>query len=78
MQISEISKNNLCIDSRKVRKNDIFFDLISSKNKENPYLKEIIKKKPKKIFSEKKYKLDIFEQKKKYKLIFFESSKKKV
>ena len=53
MQISEISKNNLCIDSRKIRKNDIFFDLMSSKNKENPYLKEIIKKKPKKIFSEK-------------------------
>ncbi len=77
MQISEISKNNLCIDSRKIRKNDIFFDLMSSKNKENPYLKEIIKKKPKKIFSEKKYKLDIFEQKKNIDTFFLKVLKKK-
>ena len=64
MQISEISKNNLCIDSRKIRKNDIFFDLMSSKNKENPYLKEIIKKNLKKFFQRRNTNL-IFLNKKK-------------
>ncbi len=52
MQIQKIIKYNLSTDSRNLKKNDIFFDFISKKNKKNPYLEKIIKKKPKIIFSE--------------------------
>ncbi len=52
MQTQKIIKYNICMDSRNLKKNDIFFDFISKKNKKNPYLEEIIKKKPKIIFSE--------------------------
>ena len=52
MQIQNIIKYNLSTDSRNLKKNDIFFDFISKKNKKNPYLEKIIKKKPKIIFSE--------------------------
>ena len=52
MQIQKIIKYNLTTDSRNLKKNDIFFDFISKKNKKNPYLEKIIKKKPKIIFSE--------------------------
>ena len=52
MQIQKIIKYNLSTDSRNLKKNDIFFDFISKENKKNPYLEEIIKKKPKIIFSE--------------------------
>ena len=47
MKISEIiEKKNLCNDSRKLKKNEIFFDFISNKKKNNPYLKKVVKKKP--------------------------------
>ena len=45
MQTQKIIKYNICMDSRNLKKNDIFFDFISKKNKKNPYLEEIIKKK---------------------------------
>ncbi len=57
MQIQEIIKYNLSIDSRNLKTNDIFFDFISKKNKKNPYLEKIIKKKPRIIFSERNLKL---------------------
>ena len=57
MQIQEIIKYNLSIDSRNLKTNDIFFDFISKKNKKNQYLEKIIKKKPRIIFSERNLKL---------------------
>ncbi len=45
MKISKIIEKNLCYDSRKLKKNDIFFDFISNKKKNNPYLKKIVEKK---------------------------------
>ena len=47
MQIQKIIKYKLTTDSRNLKKNDIFFDFISKKNKKNPYLEKIIKKKQK-------------------------------
>ena len=44
MKISKIIEKNLCYDSRKLKKNEIFFDFISNKKKDNPYLKKIAKK----------------------------------
>ena len=38
MKISKIIKKNLCNDSRKLKKNEIFFDFISNKKIDNPYL----------------------------------------
>ena len=46
MKISKIVKKNLCNDSRKLKKNEIFFDFISNKKTNNPYLKKVIEKKP--------------------------------
>ena len=55
MKISEIiEKKNLCNDSRKLKKNEIFFDFISNKKKNNPYLKKVVKKKPYLIVTRKK------------------------
>jgi len=54
MKISKIIEKNLCYDSRKLKKNDIFFDFISNKKKNNPYLKKIVEKKPYLIISQKK------------------------
>ena len=39
MKISKIIEKNLFYDSRKLKKNDIFFDFISNKKIVNPYLK---------------------------------------
>ena len=47
MQIQKIIKYNLTTDSRNLKKNDIFFDFISKKNKKNPYLEKNYKKKTK-------------------------------
>ena len=44
MKISKIIEKNLCNDSRKLKKNEIFFDFISNKKIDNPYLKKVIKK----------------------------------
>ena len=47
IEIKKIIKNkNYCCDSRIVKKNDIFFDLSSSKNKSGKYLNEALKKNP--------------------------------
>ena len=54
MKISKIIKKNLCYDSRKLKKNEIFFDFISNKKIDNPYLKKIAEKKPYLIVSQKK------------------------
>ncbi len=52
-QIQNIIKNkNYSCDSRLVKKNDIFFDLESSKNQNGKYLPEALKKKPFKIITE--------------------------
>ena len=51
--IQNIIKNkNYSCDSRLVKKNDIFFDLESSKNQNGKYLLEALKKKPFKIITE--------------------------
>ena len=54
MKISKIIEKNLCYDSRKLKKNEIFFDFISNKKKDNPYLRKVIEKKPYLIVSQKK------------------------
>ena len=54
MKISKIIEKNLCYDSRKLKKNDIFFDFISNKKIDNPYLKKVFEKKPYLIISKKK------------------------
>ena len=51
MKISQILKNNLSCDSRVLKKGEIFFDLLSNKNQINPFIKNIIAKKPKLIIS---------------------------
>ena len=53
IEIEKIIKNkNYCCDSRIVKKNDIFFDLSSSKYKSGKYLNEALKKNPFKIITE--------------------------
>ena len=54
MKNSKVIEKNLCYDSRKLKKNEIFFDFISNKQKDNPYLKKVIEKKPYLIVSQKK------------------------
>ncbi|MEK9959242.1 MAG: hypothetical protein VW541_02380, partial [Pelagibacteraceae bacterium] len=48
--------NNICYDSRKVKRGDIFFDFISNSKRDNPFIKEIEKKKPSLIISKKNLK----------------------
>ena len=48
--------NNICYDSRKVKRGDIFFDFISNSKRNNPFIKEIVKKKPSLIISKKNLK----------------------
>jgi len=48
--------NNICYDSRKVKRGDIFFDFISNSKKDNPFIKEVVKKKPSLIISKKNLK----------------------
>ena len=57
MKINKIIKKNFCNDSRNLKKNDVFFDFISDKKKNNPYLANIIRKKPYLIITKKKNKL---------------------
>ena len=54
MKISKIIEKNLCYDSRKLKKNEIFLDFISNKKKDNPYLQKVTEKKPYLIVSQKK------------------------
>ena len=54
MKISKIIEKNLCYDSRKLKKNEIFFDFISNKKKITLILKKVIEKKPYLIVSQKK------------------------
>ena len=52
MKIENIlKKKNFCSDSRILKKNDIFFDFLSSSKKINPYIKNIINKGPSLIIS---------------------------
>ena len=44
MKISKIIEKNLCYDSRKLKKNEIFFDFISNKKKITLILKKSLKK----------------------------------
>ena len=54
MKIYKIIKKNFCNDSRNLKKNDVFFDFISDKKNNNPYLANIIRKKPYLIITKKK------------------------
>ena len=54
MKTSKIIEKNLCNDSRKLKKNEIFFDFVSNKKIDNPFLNEVFKKKPYLIVSQKK------------------------
>ncbi len=54
MKINKIIEKNLCNDSRNLKKNEIFFDFISNKKKDNPYIKKVIEKNPFLIVSQKK------------------------
>ena len=54
MKISKIIEKNLCYDSRKLKKNEIFFDFISNKKKITLIFKKVIEKKPYLIVSQKK------------------------
>lgn len=54
MKINKIIKKNFCNDSRNLKKNDVFFDFISDKKNNNPYLANIIRKKPYLIITKKK------------------------
>ena len=47
MKIKEIINKNFCVDSRLLKRNDVFFDFLSNSKKINPFLKSIIKKKTK-------------------------------
>ena len=51
MKIKEIINKNFCVDSRLLKRNDVFFDFLSNSKKINPFLKSVIKKKPSLIFS---------------------------
>ena len=52
MKIENIlKKKNFCSDSRILKKNDIFFDFLSSSKKINPYIENIINKSPSLIIS---------------------------
>jgi len=52
MKIKNIlKKKNFCSDSRILKKNDIFFDFLSSSKKINPYIENIINKSPSLIIS---------------------------
>ena len=51
MKIKEIINRNFCVDSRLLKRNEVFFDFLSNSKKINPFLKNIIKKKPSLIFS---------------------------
>ena len=54
MKIYQIIEKNFCSDSRNLKKNDVFFDLISDKKNNNHYLANIIRKKPYLIITQKK------------------------
>ena len=54
MKISKIIEKNFCYDSRKLKKDEIFFDFISNKKKDNPYLQKVVERKPYLIVSQKK------------------------
>ena len=54
MNIKQIINKNFCIDSRLLKRDDVFFDFLSSAKKTNPYLKNIIKKRPSLVFSTRK------------------------
>ena len=52
MKIKNIlKKKNFCSDSRILKKNDVFFDFLSSSKKTNPYIENIINKSPSLIIS---------------------------
>ena len=54
MKIYQIIEKNFCSDSRNLKKNDVFFDFISDKKNNNPYLANIIRKKQYLIITKKK------------------------
>ena len=54
MKFSKILKKNFCNDSRYLKKDDIFFDFISNKKKNSPYLDVVTEKGPYLIVTQKK------------------------
>ncbi len=54
MKTSKLIEKNFCSDSRQLKKNDVFFDLTSNTKKNNPYLQDVIRKKPFLIITKKK------------------------
>ena len=77
MKISQIIEKNLCNDSRKLKNNEIFFDFISNKKIDNPYLDKVIEKKPYLIVSRKKISYKNVLVVKKIKRFYFSLIKKK-
>ena len=77
MKISQILKNNLSCDSRVLKKGEIFFDLLSNKNQINPFIKNIIAKKPKLIISSIKLDYKKIKIKKNVKKFYYTIIKKK-
>ena len=78
MKIENIlKKKNFCSDSRLLKKNDIFFDFLSSSKKINPYIKNIIDKSPSLIISSRPLDYKNVLLRKNVKKFYFSSIKKK-
>tara|TARA_B100000963_G_scaffold128400_1_gene112066 strand:- start:5761 stop:7134 length:1374 start_codon:yes stop_codon:yes gene_type:complete len=77
MKISRILENNFCNDTRILKKNDVFFDLVSNKNKKNPFIKTAIKKKPRLIVTQQECNYDKILKVKNIKNFYFSLIKKK-
>ncbi len=53
MKLEHIIQKNFSSDSRLVQKDDVFFDFISNSKTTNPFIGDIIKKKPSVIITSK-------------------------
>ena len=52
MLIDSLIKKSFSYDSRLLKKNELFFDFVSTQKKKNPFIDVILKKKPYKIITE--------------------------
>jgi UDP-N-acetylmuramyl-tripeptide synthetase len=78
MLIDSLIKKSFSYDSRLLKKNELFFDFVSSQKKKNPFIDEILKKKPYKIITEHLFKKkNKFILKKKVKIFYNYLVKKK-
>jgi UDP-N-acetylmuramyl tripeptide synthase len=78
MLIDSLIKKNFSYDSRLLKKNELFFDFVSNQKKKNPFIDEILKKKPYKIITEHPFKKNNkFILKKKVKIFYNYLVKKK-